>query len=637
MNPPYADPDAPLDLVPQPRRVERGGGTFEAAGCRIVLPGWLERPERLAAERLAEALAAAGAAAQLTEEAAAGGPAIHLELTSPVASDPIGRQGYQLRIEPAGVLVQGGGAEGLLYGLATLTQLVERFGARLPELRIEDRPDFAERGLYEDVTRGKVPTLATMKDLAGLCTALKLNQLQFYVEHTFDFEFDREIAAGASPLPGDEIRELDEFCRDRRIDLVPSLQSFGHMGRLLSLPRWRHLAEVEAERSWETMSWPQRARGLTLDIANPQTRPLIERMFEEFLPAFSSRRFNVCSDETWDLGKGKNAALAEREGVGRLYLEHLQFLHGLCGRHGRRMMFWGDIVRNHPELVSELPDDVIVLDWGYDQDHDFERARLFAEAGLELYICPGTTGWARLLNGVDNAELNIRRFAAAGLRHGAKGFLLTDWGDHGHYNTLGGSMHGIWLGAAVAWNGTAPEGGEFDRIWSGRVLADEEGRAAAALRAQSWVADRHPHYTWTELHQPLADVAALARFSDEDAQRLIERGRAGAAVFEELAGRKGADALTAAELAHGSQMNALLGEKIGLARRLERVRAAGASDQALTVELIDWAERLERRHEPFRRLWLARNKPSRLADIDAAIGRLAAEARAAAEEISGED
>ena len=42
-------------------------------------------------------------------------------------------------------------------------------------------------------------------------------------------------------------------------------------------------------------------------------------------------------------------------GRGRVYLEHLLRLLGPLRCEGCEVLFWGDILRHHPELVPELP------------------------------------------------------------------------------------------------------------------------------------------------------------------------------------------------------------------------------------------------------------------------------------------
>ena len=41
-----------------------------------------------------------------------------------------------------------------------------------------------------DISRGKVPTLDTLKAIVDCCALFKMNVLQLYTEHTFDFACD---------------------------------------------------------------------------------------------------------------------------------------------------------------------------------------------------------------------------------------------------------------------------------------------------------------------------------------------------------------------------------------------------------------------------------------------------------------
>ncbi len=46
---------------------------------------------------------------------------------------------------------------------------------------------------------------------------------------------------------------------------------------------------------------------------------------------------------------------------------------------------------------------------------------------------------------------NLRSAAENGLRHGACGFLITDWGDGGHWQPLGVSLGAFAYGACLSW------------------------------------------------------------------------------------------------------------------------------------------------------------------------------------------
>jgi hypothetical protein len=161
---------------------------------------------------------------------------------------------------------------------------------------------------------------------------------------------------------------------------------------------------------------------------------------------------NVGCDETYDVGQGRSKELADQIGADRVYLDFLMKIYREVRVRGKVMQFWGDIVMEHPDLVSELPRDIIALEWGYEADHPFDKhSELFAASGIPFYVCPGTSSWRTVAGRTDNALENLRNAAENGLKHGAVGYLNTDWGDEGHWQPLPVSYLGFAYGAAVSW------------------------------------------------------------------------------------------------------------------------------------------------------------------------------------------
>ena len=177
-------------------------------------------------------------------------------------------------------------------------------------MRIEDWPDFPNRGVMLDISRDKVPTMATLFALVDLLASMKFNQLQLYTEHTFAYRQHPQVWADASPMTGEEILELDAYCRERFIQLVPNQNSFGHLERWLKFPKYNGLSECPNGFSFP--SGHRMEKGFTLDPQDPGSIKLIESMYDELLPHFTSKLFNVGCDETFDLGTGKSKALVER-------------------------------------------------------------------------------------------------------------------------------------------------------------------------------------------------------------------------------------------------------------------------------------------------------------------------------------
>jgi hypothetical protein len=278
----------------------------------------------------------------------------------------------------------------------------------------------------------------------------KVNQLQLYVEHTFAYRDHRAVWAQASPFTGEDILLLDQFCRERHVELVPNQNSFGHLHRWLRHERYAPLAEV---RDGFMTPWGWRPGSFSLAPVHPGSLELLRGMYDELLPHFSSRMFNVGLDETFDLGQGQSKEACERLGAGRVYLDFLQKIYAEVRARDHTMQFWGDIIIKHPELIPELPTDAIAMEWGYESDHPFAvNCPQFAAAGVPFYVCPGTSGWCSLAGRTDNALANLRGAAEHGLRHGAIGFLNTDWGDLGHWQTLPISYLGLLAGAAYSWS-----------------------------------------------------------------------------------------------------------------------------------------------------------------------------------------
>src|SRR5262249_8561711 len=237
---------------------------------------------------------------------------------------------------------------------------------------------------------GRVPKLETLLDLAERLADFKINELQLYTEHTFAYRKYKSVWRSWGALNAAEIQKLDARCRQLGIDLVPNQNSFGHLRYFLEHPNVKRLAEVSEPYEDESGEFVRRPSMLAPN--HPRTLQFLRGLYDELLPNFSSRLFNVGCDETWDLGRGQSKSLCKKKGKGRVYLDFLDRIHKEVSRRGKRMMFWGDIVLKYPKLIRKLPKDAIALNWGYEASHPFEReVKLFAKSKIPFYVCPGTS------------------------------------------------------------------------------------------------------------------------------------------------------------------------------------------------------------------------------------------------------
>ena len=382
---------------------------------------------------------------------------------------------YRLRIDRDGIAIEAATPAGLFRAAATLRQWLASHGRQtargleVAAVEIEDRPDFPIRGAMLDVSRNRVPTMAYLERLIDRLAEWKVNHLQLYVEHTYAYEDHEDVWRHASPFTAAEIRSLDAYCRERFIELAPNQNSFGHFHRWLVHDRYRPLAEVPEGFRHPFSVDPE---PFSLCATDPRVLELLGGLYDELLPQFVSRRFNVGLDETFDLGRGRSAEACAERGKPAVYLDFLRQVHELVTDRSRQMLFWGDIILRYPELVGQIPDDAVALCWGYEADHPFaDQCARLAASGREFWVCPGTSSWHSFGGRLHNAVANLASAATAGFDAGARGLLVTDWGDHGHLQPPAIAELPLSIGAGFAWS----------------VEAAREECGPAAERTERWL------------------------------------------------------------------------------------------------------------------------------------------------------
>lgn len=464
-------------------------------------------------------------------------------------------QAFCMEVTPHGVGVSALGRAGIAHAVAALRQLFRFHPRAVPCGRIVDWPDLSRRGYMLDISRCKVPTMAGLQALVDDLALLRYNNLQLYTEHTFAFSGHELVWADASPMTPQEVRDLDRYCRLRGIELIPNLNSFGHFERWLRHPEYRHLAICP---DGFTDPWGnRRVHGSTL-LPGPDALQLLEELYAEFLPCFSSRRFNIGCDETWDIGQGRSREMAERSGGSTtVYLDFLNQVHALASADQREVQFWADVILENPEHLDALPRPLTGMIWGYEADHPFaEQCARFAETGLPFEVVPGTSAWNTIGGRWQNARENLRRATREALASGAEGLLLTEWGDRGHHHASFVSDPARLAGAGLAWNARAADPVVVDdgtlATWLDRLIfRDPLGGTGAAILALGRTVDRFEHkpHNTSPLNRilfardsGLSD--AVKALTDEELRSALEHLAAVEAMLGDLhPGREDADLL----------------------------------------------------------------------------------------------
>lgn len=314
------------------------------------------------------------------------------------------------------------------------------------QCEIYDFADIPVRGIMLDVSRGKLPKMSSIYEIVDLMANLKYNHLELYFD-TFVFEYSKfpEYCKDTMAITASEIKELEKYCKERFIELVPNQNGFGHMKSWIDKEELHHLGIVLED-------------GSTLNTLNPfkeESLELVDKIYSCLLPYFESEYVNVGLDEPFELGKGDTKEACEKAGgIGKVYVDYVKKINDIVNKnYNKKIMFWADIVFKHPEYIKELPKNVTFLEWGYETEHKFERhCKRLSELGFDFYVCPGTSSWGSVTGRTDNMIFNIQNAAQAGKKHGAKGFLLTDWQQNDGQSYIISYIPFVY-GASYAWNG----------------------------------------------------------------------------------------------------------------------------------------------------------------------------------------
>src|SRR5579863_6318580 len=478
------------------------------------------------------------------------GGAAWLEEHHLVFDTAMNAEGYV--IGPAGVrsvVIIAKTPTGLFYGAQTVKQLIRGSGndtvLLMPTIR--DWPAMAHRGLSDDWSRGPLPNMEFVKREIRTLAAYKCNIFSPYFEHTFAYSSTPVAAFPGGAMTPEEAKEMVEYAAKYHITVIPEQEAFGHLHHVLKFEQYSGLGETQ--------------HGHVLAPGDANTLPQIASWFGDLAKVFTGPYAHIGADETAELGLGRTKQEVQQLGLGKVYLGFLSRIHDTLAPEHKRLLFWGDIAVNSPDLVPTLPKDMIAVPWEYDAAPDFTKEiEPFTRAGLETWVAPGVNNWSRLYPNNNEALGNIRAFVRDGQKLGATGMLNTVWNDDGE-GIFDENWFGVLFGAAAAWQpGESKEapfidsyGLAFHADLTGKISqAQSEIMAAHGLLKTAGLEDANDSLFWADPFSPEGQQIAAKirpvlhdlRMHAERAITLLAEARAAARSEHRELGNEGAlDAL----------------------------------------------------------------------------------------------
>ena len=245
----------------------------------------------------------------------------------------------------------------------------------------------------------------------------------------------------------DEITALLDHARTCGVDIIPELETFGHIRYLTNHAAYAHLFAGSQGDAWAFNA---------IDPTNPESLAVLDRLLAATCSLFDSPYLHIGCDEV-DM-----SAFCRERGLdeARVWADHVNRVIALVRARGRTPMMWAD----HPgksEVIAEgLRKDVILLDWRYEPDLDPAVAPRLQAYGFQAVVgAPSASCYqARFHTSCFGFE-NIRNMIGVARQNGYAGVMNTVWCPYRHY------QDGIWqalaYGAELA---RQPEGLDMDRF-----------------------------------------------------------------------------------------------------------------------------------------------------------------------------
>ena len=451
----------PLLLTPEPAE------TTATEGFTSITSGWVvqfeaDNADDLMAARELRQEAGVTLRAKLTTaplEADAGQTTGNVIALRPVDAETdapplFAKEGYRLSVREGRIEISAATAQGRYYGVQTLRQLMRGAGPEgIARVEIRDWPALEWRGISDDISRGQISTLADFKRILANLAQYKINMYQPYIEDMFEFDANPAIGEGRGRLTKEEFTQMVDEARLHHITLVPIFETLGHQDRMLSIPDIRPLAEITdpAVRPW------------SFAPANKKSRAFVKRLISEIAELTPGPFFHIGGDEAYDVGDGQSAELVKKDGRAVVEARYFkEMADHLRDKHHLQTLMYGDMLIATPEAFKELPQDAILIDWGYSGTHE-STAKIKAAGVKNFFVSPGIWSWGAFYPAYRAGFNNVYSFTNTGKEQGAMGAITSSWGDDGSENLRENNMTGYAYGAATAWQQVSPTMDAFMR------------------------------------------------------------------------------------------------------------------------------------------------------------------------------
>ncbi|XP_047291742.1 hexosaminidase D isoform X5 [Homo sapiens] len=291
--------------------------------------------------------------------------------------------------------------------------------------------------------KGAPPKVSYLSEIFPLFRALGANGLLIEYEDMFPYEGPLRLLRAKYAYSPSEIKEILHLAGLNELEVIPLVQTFGHMEFVLKHTAFAHLREVG--------SFP-----CTLNPHEAESLALVGAMIDQVLELHpGAQRLHIGCDEVYYLGEGEASRRwlqQEQNSTGKLCLSHMRAV--ASGVKARRPsvtpLVWDDMLRDLPEdqlAASGVPQLVEPVLWDYTADLDVHGKVLlmqkYRRCGFpQLWAASAFKGATGPSQAVPPVEHHLRnhvqwlQVAGSGPTDSLQGIILTGWQRYDHYSVL---------------------------------------------------------------------------------------------------------------------------------------------------------------------------------------------------------
>lgn len=351
-----------------------------------------------------------------------------------------GMQGFQLKREGDAARFLFGEGNDFFRGLATIASLehLENLGGGQTHSGEswgdqEEIRKFRTVGAMLDLSRNAVLSVNGMKRMLRQFALMGMNCVWMYMEDVYDLPGHPGFGYGRGKYSKEELKTIDAYAAGLGIELIPCIQTLGHLAQVLQWPAYHEIVDVPG----------------VLLVGHEKTEAIVRDMIKTVSDCFRARKIHIGMDEAHGVGQGRYRKLNGDVRAFDVLQAQLQLVCRICKEAGLAPMMWSDMFfrigsKNNeyydlesviPEDVKAgVPDDVSLVYWDYyHKDVDFYREyiRRHESFGKKPIFAAGIWNWSRLWTAMPQAmatmDAGLEAAAAAELEE----VVATAWGDDG--------------------------------------------------------------------------------------------------------------------------------------------------------------------------------------------------------------